>query len=157
MVEIISKREGMRREDAQMKRLLADNRATITRIADHISNGAYSASKAPRPAPRAQGLIIHHAGAAAPKHETRPQVRISPNGRVIVFDQNSARQLHHLGELRRREGVDVFALATSENGFFAPLEDGMAQALADLDGCRITAVGGEDGLAAELGRRLGIE
>ena len=46
MVEIISKRDGSRREDAAMRRLIEQNRATITRLADHISGGSYSAGKA---------------------------------------------------------------------------------------------------------------
>ena len=45
MVEIISKRDGPRREDIQVKRLIEQNRSTIVRLADQISGGGYSASK----------------------------------------------------------------------------------------------------------------
>ena len=79
MVEIISKRDGPHREEANLRRLLGDNRATITRLADHLSQGAYSASKAPRAAPKPQGLIIRDLGPARSAAEPRPTVRISPN------------------------------------------------------------------------------
>jgi hypothetical protein len=54
MVDIFSRRDGPRPEDARIRRLIEDNRATIDRIADHISNGAYSARKARgrHPSPR---------------------------------------------------------------------------------------------------------
>ena len=48
MVEIISKRDGPRREDVQVKRLIEQNRSTIVRLADQISGGGYSASRKPR-------------------------------------------------------------------------------------------------------------
>ncbi|TIN30893.1 MAG: hypothetical protein E5Y25_33040, partial [Mesorhizobium sp.] len=66
MVEIISKRDGSRREDAAMKRLIEQNRATITRLADHLTGGSYSAGKAQKPKAQAKGLIIHSLGSAGP-------------------------------------------------------------------------------------------
>ena len=156
MVEIISKRDGPRREDVQVKRLVEQNRATITRLADQISSGGYSASKAPREAPKAQGLIFHHVTAGSPAAEADPHVRVSLNGRVIVVDKTSGRQLHHIGEMRSRNGADVFVLATRANGFFSPLDDVIAEALSELDGMAIAGDGGEEQLAATIGARLGF-
>jgi len=157
MVEIISRRDGPRPEDARLRRLLNDNRGTITRLADHLTSGRYSASKVPKEAPKPQGLIIHDLGSSRPADEPRPVVRVSLNGRVILVDENSSRQMHHLGELRSRQGRDVFVLATKENGFFAPLDDEIASTLGELDGCFLDGDEGEEALAAEIGRRLGLE
>lgn len=156
MVEIISKPGGPRREDVQVKRLIEENRATITRIADQISGGGYSAGKAPKPKPQPKGLIIHVGGGATTAAEPKPTIRVSLNGRVVAVDENSGRQLHHIGELRRRDGAEVFVLATKANQFFAPVDDGIAAALADLDGSRLRPDYGEDELAAEIGARLGM-
>lgn len=156
MVEIISKRDGSRREDVRVKRLIEQNRATITRIADHISSGAYSARKAPRETPKAQGLIFHHISGGPPPAEVHPQVRISLNGRVVVVDHNSGKQLHHIGEIRRKGGAEAFVLATKANGFFSPVDAGIAAALAELDGAGIEAAGGEEQFAAVIGARLGF-
>lgn len=155
MVEIISKRDGPRREDARIKRLLQENRGTIAKIADQISNGNYSASKQPKPQPRPQGLMIHVLGAAKVQ-EPRPAVRVSVNGRVVLYDESSGRQIHHLGDVRRRDGAETFVLATRDNGFFAALDETLAQALLDLDGSRLDPVDGDRQLAALLRTRLGI-
>jgi hypothetical protein len=39
MVEIISPRDGPRPQDARLKALIDNNRATITRLADHLTQG----------------------------------------------------------------------------------------------------------------------
>ncbi len=156
MVEIISKRDGSRLQDAQLRKILSENRATITRLADHLSNGAYSASKAPKQAPQAKGLIFHDLGPAVSAGEPVPRVRVSLNGRVILVDENTSRQMHHLGEIRSRNGVEFFALATRENGFFAPVDDDIAEALAEVDNVVLAGEDAEEQLAAEIGRRLGI-
>ncbi|TIU58043.1 MAG: hypothetical protein E5W30_12375, partial [Mesorhizobium sp.] len=83
MVEIISKRDGPRREDVQIKRLIEQNRSTIVRLADQLSAGGYSASKKPRQLPKVEGLIIHVGGAPVSASEARPSVHISINGRVV--------------------------------------------------------------------------
>jgi hypothetical protein len=156
MVEIISRRDGPRREDAALRRIIGDNSATITRLADHLTGGGYSASKAPKQAPKPQGLIIHDLGSARPAEKPHPVVRISLNGRVILVDENSSRQMHHLGEIRSRQGREVFVLATGENGFFAPVDAEIAGMLAELDGCVLEGEEGEQELAAEVGKRLGL-
>lgn len=156
MVEIISKRDGPRREDAQVKQLIERNRSTIVRIADQISSGGYSASKTPRQKPQAKGLIIHAGGGPAAAAKPSPSIRITLNGRVICVDRNSGRQLHHIGDVRHRDGEQVFVLATKQNGYFAPVEDVVAHALLDLDGARLDTALTEDWLTAEIGRRLGV-
>ncbi|MDK1389443.1 hypothetical protein QN219_22965 [Sinorhizobium sp. 7-81] len=158
MVEIISKRDGPRREDAEIKQLVERNRGVITRIADHISGGAYSVNRMARPEiPKARGLIIHHTGAGSPSSEEAcPYIRVSLNGRVVVVDRNTARQIQYLGEIRRRNGADVFVLATKENGFVSPLDATSAVALAEFDGRPLRPDYTEEQLAGELGSTLGI-
>jgi len=155
MVDIISRPSGSRPEDVRIRRLVEDNRATITRLADHLTNGAYSAARAPRPEPQARGLIIHVVG-SGPAEEAEPAIRVSLNGRVVVVDENSGRQLHHLGDIRRIDGGDAFVLATSQNRYFAPVEEPLAEALADFDGRQIGHDYGEETLASEISRRLGM-
>ena len=138
MVEIISKRDGPRREDMQVKRLIEQNRSTIVRLADQISGGGYSASRKPRQQPKAEGLIIHVGGSAA-SAEASPSIRVTMNGRVISKDQNTGRQLHHIGDVRDRNGEQIFVLATKQNGFFSPVDETVAEALAELDGAHLTA------------------
>jgi hypothetical protein len=162
MVEIISRRDGPRAEDARLKYLIQNNRQTITRLADHLSQGQYSAGKAakaaqaaqPAPERKARHFIV---GGAETARETRPTVRATLNGRVVVVDDNSGRQLHHLGEIRRRDGVIQFLLATQENGFGAPLAPELRVDLDDLDAAELAPDGGEEALVAEVGRRLGFE
>ncbi|TIM28993.1 MAG: hypothetical protein E5Y61_21835 [Mesorhizobium sp.] len=156
MVEIISKRDGPRREDAQVKRLVEQNRSTIVRLADQISGGGYSASRKPRQQPKAEGLIIHVGGGAAPVAEAKPSIQVTMNGRVISKDRNTGRQLHHIGDIRDRGGDQVFVLATKQNGFFSPVDEIVAEALADMDGSRLAAAYTEEQLAFDIGAKLGI-
>jgi len=79
------------------------------------------------------------------------------NGRVVVVDDNSGRQLRHLGEVRRQGDEIVFVLACSENGFSAPAPDEILERLADLDRALLAPDGGEDALVAEIASRLGFE
>jgi hypothetical protein len=157
MVEIISKRDGPRREDVQVKRLIEQNRSTIVRLADQISGGGYSASRQPRQQPKAEGLIIHVGGSAATATEASPSIRVTMNGRVISKDQNTGRQLHHIGDVRNRNGEQIFVLATKQNGFFSPVDETIGEALAGLDGSRLTATYTEEQLAADIGAKLGID
>ncbi|TIL47811.1 hypothetical protein [Mesorhizobium sp.] len=156
MVEIISKRDGPRREDAQVKRLIEQNRSTIVRLADQISGGGYSASRKPRQQPKAEGLIIHIGGGTAPVAEAKPSIQVTMNGRVISKDRNTGRQLHHIGDIRDRGGDQVFVLATKQNGFFSPVDEIVAEALADMDGSRLAATYTEEQLAFDIGAKLGI-
>ncbi len=159
MVEIFSRRDGPSPQDVRLKALLDKNRGTITRLADQFSQGAYSASKAAKaaPAPVIERKIMHVVGGtAAPAREARPEVRATLNGRVVVVDDESGRQLHHVGEIRRRDGAIWFILATTANHFPAPAAPEIVAALDDLDGAELHSDGGEEALVAEVARRLGF-
>lgn len=156
MVEIISKQDGPRREDAYVKRLIEQNRGVITKLADHFSGGRYSESKKPKLALQAERLIIHVGGAAKPAPEPEPRIRVAANGRVISVDVTTGRQLQHFGDIRDRQGLKIFALATTANGFIAPLDESVAEALEDIDRVVIgPSYSGAD-LAADIGLRLDI-
>ena len=156
-MDVISRGHGPRREDEQAKRLIAANRPAIERLADQLSGGAYSARKAAKPRlPEASGLVIHAARPAAIVDPPKPFVRVAVNGRVSMVDANTGRQLHHLGDLRRRDGRERFVLATRENGFFSPVETELAAALGELDGHMLAGAGSEKALVAAIGARLGL-
>jgi hypothetical protein len=159
MVDIFSKRSGPRAEDVAARQLIEKNRHTIARIADQISNGGYSANKARREAPQqpqAAGLIV--SDLAAPRRSAepaRPYVRVSPNGRVVVVDENTNRQMHFLGQLKRANGVTRFTLATAANGFLSPLDPELVERLAGLDGAQMGGARDDAALAAEIRTLLG--
>jgi hypothetical protein len=159
MMHIISRGVEPRREDVAARRLIESNRSTIERLADQFSNGAYSARRAAsqRPAdPEPEGLTIHVGGSAAAV-EPRPYVRVSPNKRVVVVDYETARQMHHLGDVRRVDGRWRFVAATRTNGFFAPLDEAIAERIAPLDGAPMGAGRDDAALAAELSQLLGYD
>ena len=156
MVEIFSKQDGPRREDAQVKRLIEQNRGVITKLADQFSGGRYSASKRPLAAPQAEGLIIHIGGGPATPPEPEPKIRVAPNGRVIVVDVSAGRQLQHFGDIRDRGKVKVFTMATKVSGYIAPVDEATAIALEDLDGVVIGDGYTASDLAIDIGLRLNI-
>ena len=149
-------RGSTRREDVAARQLIDRNRGTIERLADHLTNGAYSASRQPRPEPQPEGLIIHALGGPPPLDKPSPYVRISANDRVVLADAETGRQLAFLGELRRVDGVRRFVLATTANGFFAALDGDMAARLASLDGRALGRDYVEAQLAADIGARLAV-
>jgi hypothetical protein len=105
MVEIFSQRGAPRPQDARLKVFLDQNRATIVKMADHLTQGGYSARKAaktdaPPPSTGQTVYVIGESASASP--EARPCVRATLNGRVVVVDDNSGRQLWHLGQIRVR-------------------------------------------------------
>ncbi|MFT3973384.1 MAG: hypothetical protein QM699_08020 [Amaricoccus sp.] len=155
-MDIISRRDGPRPEDERARRLIEANRPTIDRLADRLTNGAWSArQQQPKPAaPQPSGVMIHTARASTAAEPPRPFVRIALNGRVSMVDTNTGRQMHHLGDVRRRDGVDSFRLATRENGFFSPVDPAIAAALADIDGTPVTGRDGERALLDAIGDRL---
>lgn len=160
MVEIITKRTGARREDIAARNQLEKNWGTIERLADHLSNGAYSASKAPKtadPAGSTSGTSVHVVGTAAKAQPARPYIRISPNDRVVVVDGDSGRQLHFLGDIRTGTAGRCFVLASQANGAFAPLDPALAERLADLDGEPVRTDDDEARLSALIGERLDLE
>lgn len=156
MVEIFSKRDGPRREDVQIKRLIEQNRGVITKLADHLSNGRYSQSKKPRSEPQAEGLIIHVGNKPVAEPEPEARIRVTTNGRVIAVDVHSSRQLQHFGDIRETSGGRTFTLAVTGNRYIAPLDEAIAEVLADMDGVTIGASYDARELAADIGRRLDI-
>jgi hypothetical protein len=156
MVDIVSKRDGPRREDAEIGRFLKQNRTIITKLADQISNGQYSRSKRPEPVLQPEGLIIHIGDRPAAEPELQPQIRVTANGRVVAVDIGSSRQLAHFGDIRKTGPVRTFVLASAANGYVAPLDDEALDVLADIDGVAIGASYDTGELAADIGRRLDI-
>jgi hypothetical protein len=161
-VDIISKRSGPREEDKHAKNQLRHNWGTIEKLADQISGGSYSANKArasagTKPAgPQASGTIFVDQSPRRPADPSAPYLRISSNGRVVLADSNSGRQLHFLGELKRRDGAVRFIMATAANGYVTPLE----AELQTMIGASADAVLGhdysEDDLFRDLSSCLGL-
>lgn len=163
MVEIISKRDGPRREDERARHLINQNRTTITRLADQLTQGGYSAGKAARAAgpvaPEPEGKIIRHFGAygSGKPEDGDVRVKVSVNNRVIVYDGDTGRQLRLLGEIRWQGETRYFALATKDNGFLSGLPPNVLDPIEELDGQIIDKACPEDLLAAEIARRLGYQ
>lgn len=156
LVEIISKRDGPRREDVAARRVIEKNQGTIRRMMDHLTGGPLG-RRPQRPAPpEPEGLIVHTGRAGSASSPVEPYVRVSANGRVVVADLATNRQLHFLGELRGPRRQQRFVLATEANGFFARIDDELGALLADLDGATIAGEVSEDDLVAVIGERLGL-
>lgn len=161
MVDIISRRDGPRREDERARRLIDANRGTITQLADRLTQGAYSAGKAAKAAaaaaPQPEGHLIHDlaAGRSRSIDSGQMRVKISLNNRVVAYDGGSGRQQHLLGEIRVQDGLRYFALASPDNGFLSALPPEVLQPIEELDGQIIDAACPEDLLAAEIAERLG--
>lgn len=156
MVEIFSKHEGPRREDAHVKRLIEQNRDVITKLADQLSGGRYSESRKPKLAPQAEGLIIHIGGGVRPASAPEPKIRVTANGRVISVDSTTGRQLQHFGDIRDRQGLKTFALATKANGYIRPLDETIVEALLDMDGVVVGSSYDDRDLTTDIGLRLDI-
>ena len=60
MVEIFSPRDGPRPRDVRLKALIDKNRNTIEKIADHLTEGGYSAGKRAKAAPKVEAKTIIH-------------------------------------------------------------------------------------------------
>lgn len=162
MIEIISKRDGPRREDERARRVINQNRGTIAKLADQLTQGGYSASKAARAAeakgPEPEGKIIRHFGAygaGKPDEGVDIRVKVSVNNRVIAYDGDTGRQLQLLGEIRWQGEVRYFALATTTNGFLSGLPPDILNPIEELDGQIIDKACPESLLAAEIAKRLG--
>ena len=154
MVEIISKSNGPRREEAAAKHFIRENAGAINKIAQQLSGGRM------RPLSHAEaipGPLPLKRGPTAPSRdaEKKPYVKVSLNGRVIAVDFNNGRQLHHFGEVRGQGATRRFLLATRENRFFTPLDDDLLALLRDLDGAATPDDAAEERLVQEIGARLG--
>lgn len=157
-MDIISRKSGPRREDEHAKRHISQNWGTIEKLADQISGGRYSADKARKaaPPPQASGKIIIDQAAPAAPEAARPYLRISVNGRVIVVDVNTGRQLRFLGQIKRVNGIKRFVIATKENGFMTPLEEDIHGLISDLADTAIHQGFSEKDLEEELKQRLNM-
>ncbi|QCP85519.1 hypothetical protein EYE35_07450 [Cereibacter sphaeroides] len=156
MVDLILRRDGPRREDEAARLLIDSNRDRIGRLADQLTGGGWSAQQAARAAAPAAAPASMPAAARRPTGDAQPYLRFSSNGRVVIACANSARQLHFLGELRRRDGRLRFVLATAENGFIAPLEDALAARISDLDGLLLATETDREALEVTLRERLDL-
>ncbi|WP_300581093.1 hypothetical protein [Marivita sp.] len=160
-MDIFSKRDGPRMEDAKAKRLLTENAGTIRKLADQISNGGYSRMRADearrKQEPKLDGLMIHDLKGPASTDAPVPYVKISINNRVVLVDSNNGRQLQLLGEIRGNFMKKTFVFASKENGFISPIEDDVRASISDLENIEITSEYSEKDLANDLEKRLGLK
>lgn len=158
-MDIFSKGRETRPEDEHAKRHLQRNWGTIEKLADTLSGGKYSADKAKKaaPPPQAKGLIIVDQARPGMPDIPVPYLRISNNGRVVIADTTSSRQMHFLGQLKRLDGENRFVIATAENGFFTPLDPDLHHKIADLENRVINRSYTEDNLAQDIKARLQID
>jgi hypothetical protein len=156
MIHIISKQDGPRSLDTGAKAFIEKNRTTIASIANHLSGGRRREMRHPASAPQPEASGKLWFTALGQPREPSPYLRISFNGRVVVADLNSGRQLSFIGDIRGAGQARRFALATRENGFFAPLEEDLQRALSDLDGMALPDGVAEERLERDIGARLGL-
>ena len=159
-MDIFSKRDGPRREDAEAKRMISQNAGTIRKLADQISNGGFTRMRQDearrREEPKPQGLLIHDLKAPATNDDPQPYVKVSLNGRVVLADRISGRQIQMLGEIRGGYMSKHFALATKENGYFSPIDEETRAAIAQLENVELTVEFTETDLAESLTECLGL-
>lgn len=155
MVELITMRIGPLMKGVRLRRLAEPNHATAPRIADRAGANQNASGATPVQEPQTAGLAARAGGgsgtAATASDHT---IRVCGDGRVLATAKNFGRRMHHVGDLRLRKGLETFVLATKANGFFAPVDDGIARALRDLDGLRLRPGYGEGELAADIAARL---
>ena len=153
MVEIISKSDGPRREEAAARHYIRENAGTISKIAQQLSGGRISSLSHAQtaPAPLSSKRVSTTPNREA---EKKPYVKVCLNGRVIAVDFNTGRQLHHLGEIRGQARNRRFLLATRENHFFTPLDEDLLALLQGLDGASTPDETAEETLSQEIGARL---
>jgi hypothetical protein len=157
MVHIISKRDGPHREEVAAKDFIQRNRTKIDGIANRLTGGHWQELRNPAPAPEPQPSGRLWSTPQGRPREMEPYVRISLNGRVVVADLSSGRQLHFVGELRGKGQSRCFALATRENGVFDPLDEELCKVLADLEGVSVPDEASEEHLEQVIAGRLGLD
>ncbi len=158
MAHIISKGNGPRREDAAAKHFIESNRSTIDGIARQLTGGRWQGMDKAF-APPAQGAAKPaKSRSAAPRRaeDAKPYVNISLNGRVVVIDANSGRQMEFLGDIRSAGGTRRFYLATKANGFFEPMGDALSATLAEFDKAPLPDADAEAELERALAARIGF-
>lgn len=157
MVYIISKRDGPHREEVAAKDFIQKNRTKINALANHLTGGRWQELRNPTPPPQPQPSGNLWSTPPGRPREAEPYVRISLNGRVVIADLASGRQLHFVGELRGTGQSRFLALATRENGIFEPLDDGLCKVLADLEGVSVPDEISEERLERMIAGRLGLD
>lgn len=156
MVYIISKRDGPHREQVAAKDFIQKNRSKIDAVANHLTGGRWQQLRNPKPPPEPQPSGKLWSTPSAPPNEAEPYVRISLNGRVVIADLASGRQLHFIGELKGKGLSRCLALATRENGIFEPMDEDMYKVLADLEGASVSGEADEERLEQIIAGRLGL-
>ncbi|MDH2380833.1 hypothetical protein [Bradyrhizobium sp. CER78] len=156
MVYIISKRDGPHREQVAAKDFIKKNRSKIDAVANHLTGGRWQELRNPKPPPQPQPSGKLWSTPPALPQEAEPYVRISLNGRVVIADLASGRQLHFVGELRGNGPSRYFALATRENGIFGPIDEAAYKPLADLEGLSVPDEAAEEQLERIIAERLGV-
>ena len=157
MVTIISKQDGPSKKEAELKHHLKQNRGTIEGMVTALKHGPMShlAQKPSVEAPQASGKSVFYKNTSS-EGDAKPYVRVSLNGRVVLVDYETGSQLHHLGDVRGKGAAAKFALATKANGFFAPVEPEIAEALAALDGRAVSDRNAEDAFKTAVTTALGL-
>jgi hypothetical protein len=157
MAYIISKRDGPHREEVAAKDFIQKNRTKINGLANHLTGGRWQELRNPSPPPQPQPSgKLWYTPPGRPR-EIAPYVRISLNGRVVIADLASGRQLHFVGELRGKGQSRYFALATRENGLFEPLDEEVCKVLVDLEGVSVPDEVSEERLEQIIAGRLGLD
>ncbi|MCZ4257785.1 hypothetical protein O4H53_19730 [Sulfitobacter sp. G21635-S1] len=159
-MDIFSKREGPRSEDVRARKLIAENAGTIRKLADQISNGGFTKMRQDRARrneqPKPEGLLIYTMSASTKADDPDPYIRVSLNGRVVLSDRSTGRQIQLLGQIRSTAGSKRFVLATEENGYISPVCDETRDALASYDGVEIGPGFTEKDIVRTFGTCLGL-
>ena len=160
-MDIFSKRDGPRNEDAKARKLIQENSGTIRRLADQISNGGFTKMRQDQvrrnEEPKPQGLMIHDLKAPLKSDVPTPYVKVSLNNRVVLVDRDTSRQLQLLGEIRGNSFARYFVLATKENGFISPIPEEMFEAISSLNGTEISREFTDKDLAHKITTLLDLE
>ena len=157
MVTIISKQDGPRKGEAELKHTIKQNRGTIEQLANTLSGAIGGRSGQQRVAPPPQASTTTHSfRKTSSEGEARPYVRVSLNGRVVLVDYETGNQLHYLGEVRGKGAAARFRLATKDNGFYAPLEAELCERLRAIDGAPVIDAAAEDRLKKAIEERLAL-
>jgi hypothetical protein len=151
---IISKTEGPRREDARMRHVLSENRETIQQIKKAISGSQSSVPTIDSPSLEVTRSFGYRATAG--QAVTSPYISLSHNGRVVVVDYETGRQLHHLGDIRGPRRSQRFVLASAKNSYYVPVDERIGNCLIELDGTPVHDKQTEEALKAEIALRLGF-
>lgn len=148
-------RSKIRKEDLPHYKMLEANKPIIRGLINHLTGGRLQ-QKQPQPAEPERTKSFYIGNATGANEPGPAVVKIALNGRVLLVDENRAKQLMHFGNVVTVDGQSCFRLATAENGFFAPLEAPIRESLQDLDGCALSGEFTEESLVQEISTRLSL-